>query len=91
MVGNGATRSAERVRRSDGAAGDDDGAATWRRITRVVGQLANNTPPGPVRWSARVRQSPARATEPRLGSFDVGRCADRPRGVIAKQWEGRLF
>jgi hypothetical protein len=30
------------------AAGDDNGAATWRRITDAVGQLANNTPPGPV-------------------------------------------
>ena len=30
------------------AAGDDDGAATWRRITNAVEQLANNTPPGPV-------------------------------------------
>ena len=30
------------------AAGDDPGAVTWRRITDAVGQLANNTPPGPV-------------------------------------------
>jgi hypothetical protein len=30
------------------AAGDDDGAATWRRITDAVVHLANNTPPGPV-------------------------------------------
>jgi hypothetical protein len=30
------------------AAGDDDGAMTWRRITDAVRQLANNTPPGPV-------------------------------------------
>jgi hypothetical protein len=30
------------------AAGDDDGAATWRRITGAVEQLANNTPLGPV-------------------------------------------
>ena len=30
------------------ADGDHDGAATWRRITDTVGQLANNTPPGPV-------------------------------------------
>jgi hypothetical protein len=30
------------------AAGDDDGAMTWRRITDAVLQLANNTPPGPV-------------------------------------------
>jgi hypothetical protein len=29
-------------------AGDHEGAATWRRITATVGQLANNTPPGPV-------------------------------------------
>jgi hypothetical protein len=25
-----------------------NGAAVWRRITAAVGQLANNTPPGPV-------------------------------------------
>jgi hypothetical protein len=30
------------------AAGDDEGAATWRRITAAVEQLANNTPPGPL-------------------------------------------
>ena len=30
------------------AAGDDKGAATWRRITIAVEQLANNTPSGPV-------------------------------------------
>ena len=30
------------------AAGDGDGAATWRRITDAVRQLANKTPPGPV-------------------------------------------
>jgi hypothetical protein len=30
------------------AAGDEDGAATWRRITNAVGELANTTPPGPV-------------------------------------------
>ena len=30
------------------AAGDDNGAATWRRITAAVDQLANNTPPGPL-------------------------------------------
>jgi hypothetical protein len=29
-------------------AGDDDGAATWRRIMAAVVQLANKTPPGPV-------------------------------------------
>jgi hypothetical protein len=29
-------------------AGDDDGAATWRRIMTAVTQLANKTPPGPV-------------------------------------------
>jgi hypothetical protein len=30
------------------ADGDHDGAATWRRITAAVAELANNTPPGPV-------------------------------------------
>jgi hypothetical protein len=30
------------------AGGDHDGAATWRRITAAVIELANNTPPGPV-------------------------------------------
>jgi hypothetical protein len=29
------------------AAGDHDGADTWRRISAAVMQLANNTPPGP--------------------------------------------
>jgi hypothetical protein len=29
-------------------AGDDDGAATWRRIMAAVTQLANKTPPGRV-------------------------------------------
>jgi len=28
------------------AAGDDNGAAVWRRITAAVAQLANTTPPG---------------------------------------------
>ena len=30
------------------ADGDHDGAATWRRMTDAVGQLANTTLPGPV-------------------------------------------
>ena len=30
------------------AAGDHDGADTWRRISAAVAQLANNTPPGPL-------------------------------------------
>ena len=29
-------------------AGDDDGAATWRRIMTAVSKLANKTPPGRV-------------------------------------------
>ena len=29
------------------AAGDHEGADTWRRISAAVVQLANNTPPGP--------------------------------------------
>jgi hypothetical protein len=29
-------------------AGDDAGAATWRRITDAVCQLENTTPPGPL-------------------------------------------
>jgi hypothetical protein len=29
-------------------AGDDNGAAVWRRITAAVAQLANTTPPGPI-------------------------------------------
>jgi hypothetical protein len=29
-------------------AGDDDGAATWRRIMAAVAELANETPPGRV-------------------------------------------
>lgn len=40
----------ESVTRADElvAAGDDNGAATWRRITTAVDRLANNTPPGPL-------------------------------------------
>jgi Family of unknown function (DUF6961) len=30
------------------AAGDHDGADTWRRITAAVEQLANTKPPGPL-------------------------------------------
>jgi hypothetical protein len=30
------------------AAGDHDGAATWRRITAAVEQLANDVPSGPL-------------------------------------------
>jgi hypothetical protein len=30
------------------AAGDHDGADTWRRITGTVEQLANTVPPGPL-------------------------------------------
>ena len=30
------------------AAGDHDGADTWRRITAAVAELANTTPPGPL-------------------------------------------
>jgi hypothetical protein len=29
------------------AAGDHEGADTWRRISAAIVQLANNTPPGP--------------------------------------------
>jgi hypothetical protein len=29
-------------------ASNENGAATWRLITNAIGQLANNTPPGPV-------------------------------------------
>jgi hypothetical protein len=38
------------VTRADGLAadGDHDGAATWRRITAAIEQLANTTPPGPL-------------------------------------------
>ena len=30
------------------AAGDHDGADTWRRICAAIVQLANNKPPGPL-------------------------------------------
>ena len=45
--GDKALESAARADQLD-AEGDPDGAATWRWITRVVEQLANNTPPGSV-------------------------------------------
>jgi hypothetical protein len=40
----------ETVARADelAAAGDDNGAATWRRITNAVVQLASTSPSGPV-------------------------------------------
>jgi hypothetical protein len=40
----------ETVARADelAAAGDENGAATWRRITNAVVQLASTSPPGPV-------------------------------------------
>jgi DNA invertase Pin-like site-specific DNA recombinase len=40
----------ESAARADELAAQDDhnGAAVWRRITDAVGQLANNTPPGPL-------------------------------------------
>jgi hypothetical protein len=38
-----ATRADERFTEED-----HDGAAVWRRITDAIGQLANETPPGPV-------------------------------------------
>jgi hypothetical protein len=41
LVGESAARAAELA-----AAGDDDGAVTWRRITNAIGQLANYTPSG---------------------------------------------
>ena len=41
--------------------GDRDGAATWRRITDAVEQLANPTPSGPVHCpSAKGPVKPAR-------------------------------
>jgi hypothetical protein len=36
-------------------AGDQNGAATWRRITEAVAQLANKTPPGPVHFAAGLQ------------------------------------
>ena len=40
----------ESAARAEELAAQDDynGPAVWRRITAAVGQLANNTPPGPV-------------------------------------------
>jgi hypothetical protein len=46
----GETAFSESAARADELAteGDDDGAATWRRITDAVAQLANTTPFGSV-------------------------------------------
>jgi hypothetical protein len=40
----------ESAKRADelAAAGDDNGAAVWRRVMHSVGQIENKTPPGPV-------------------------------------------
>jgi hypothetical protein len=45
----GEKASEESAARADelAAAGDQNGAAVWRRITAAIEQLANNTPPGP--------------------------------------------
>jgi hypothetical protein len=45
--GNALGKSAARAKELS-LAGDDDGAATWRRIMAAVTQLANKTPPGRV-------------------------------------------
>jgi hypothetical protein len=64
-------------------AGDDDGAATWRRIMAAVTQLANQTPPGPVLLTGvslymmvgAVATATADAPEPTLTSVESGcRC-----------------
>ena len=46
----GATAEQDSARRADElvGAGDPAGAADWRRIIEVIGQLANRTPPGPL-------------------------------------------
>jgi len=46
----GGTAQEESSRRADEsvAAGDSAGAAGWRRIIDVIGQLANRTPAGPL-------------------------------------------
>ena len=49
------------------AGGDHDGATTWRRITNAVGQLANNTPPGPVHERMIVPHNYLRGTTGRAG------------------------
>src|SRR5438105_6364805 len=42
------SRAKRHARRGPRADGDHDGAASWRRITTAVAQLANKVPPGPV-------------------------------------------
>jgi hypothetical protein len=46
----GATAEQESARRADELVGSGDpaGAAGWRRVIEVIGQLANRTPPGPL-------------------------------------------
>ena len=46
----GVTAEQDSARRADElvGAGDPAGAAGWRRIIEVIGQLANRTPPGPL-------------------------------------------
>jgi hypothetical protein len=64
----------ERPARADelALAGDDDGAATWRRIMRAVTQLANKTPPGPAGSLRDNRLEGSRLpTDPTLALLDV--------------------
>ena len=46
----GAAARKESATRADelATAEDHNGAAIWRRITDAIGQLANQTPPGPL-------------------------------------------
>jgi hypothetical protein len=55
----GDTALEESATRADelAADGDHDGAATWRRITMAVEQLANNTPNGSGALTARSELS----------------------------------
>jgi hypothetical protein len=48
LVAQHAPRPGWREEFSLARAGDDDGAASWRRIMAAVEQLANRTPPGRV-------------------------------------------
>jgi hypothetical protein len=50
MTRYGQSAQAESAKRADEFAeiGDEDGAATWRRVTRAAAELVNTTPTGTV-------------------------------------------
>jgi len=69
-------------------AGDDEGAATWRRIMAAVTQLANNTPPG--RGGETGGRGRAETVKPRPRRVP-GRCTKSQTSATARQYFSTRF